>query len=117
MPLLSLQIAELVWRREWGLSFVIAAASAALISFIAAAGRPPDRRAARATVMNVIAAAIAVILIVLMALAFAGDGPAGASTAPRLGFFVGVAAVAGWLWAGIAFARVGAAARATPSTT
>jgi hypothetical protein len=111
-PFLSLQIAELVFRREWGLSFVIAAASGALISFISAGWRPTHPRIPRVIAVNLIAAAVAVLLVVLMALAFASGAPAGTSIAPRIGFFVGAAAVIGWLGAGIAVARIAATARA-----
>lgn len=111
MPLLTLQFAELVFRREWGLSFVIAAASGALVSFIVAAWQPTHPRIGRAMAVNLTAAVVAVLLIVLMALALAGDGTTGGSTVPRIGLVVGGAAVIGWLGFGIAVARIAARPR------
>jgi hypothetical protein len=90
---------------------VVAAASGALVSFIAAGWRPTHPRIRRVLSVNLTAAAVAVILVVLMVLAFAGGAPAGTSIAPRIGFFVGSAAVIGWLGTGIAVTRGAATAR------
>jgi hypothetical protein len=109
-PFLSAQLAELVLSQEWGLLFVIAAASGALISFIAAAKRPEADRMGRAVAVNLVGAVVCLVTTVLMWASF-GTAADGATTALRYGFVVAVPAQFGWLGCAVAAARLWARSR------
>jgi hypothetical protein len=105
-PFLSAQLAGLVLSQEWGLIFVIAAASGALIAFIAAAKRPTEDRMGRAVAVNLIAAAVSLVMTALMWASFGVGGAADSTTALRYGFVVAAPAQLAWLGCAVAFARI-----------
>jgi len=116
-PFLSAQIAGMVLSQEWGLLFVVAAASGALISFIAAAKRPEAERIGRAIAVNLIAALVCLVMTVLMWASFGSAGSQGATTALRYGFLLAVPAQLGWLGCAIACTRLWSRSRHAVQTT
>ena len=105
-PFLSMQLTELMIRQEWGLLFVIAAASGALISFIAAAKRPDAERVGRAVTVNLVAAVVCLVMTVLMWASFGAGGGDETTTAVMYGFVVAVPAQLAWLGAAITQTRL-----------
>ncbi len=116
-PFLSAQIAGIVLSQEWGLLFVIAAASGALIAFISAARRPTQDRMGRADAANRITAVVCLVTTALMWASFAGAGDGdSAGTVLRYGFLAAVPAQLGWLGCAIAHVRLWSRSRRMSQT-